>query len=508
MHIAWLLWYSVPGITSAIVFLVLDFWRRTTYGKLPPGPLGWPIVGNLLLLGNKPHESLFHLATKYGPLMSLSLGMKTTVVVSSPAMAKEVLKTHDHLLAGRTVIQSVKYTSHDKSSLTWAQCGSHWRMLRQISNTELFSVKRLESLQHFRRDQVLRTIQQILQEGIKGKSINIEDNMVDATVSLLGNMAFGKDMFVSHSPAFQEFKDSISKMMVNAGAYNLADYFPVLQWLDLQCIGRNTKIYMERVFGILDKFMEDRLAKRSKMMDGNDGPKDLLDVLLDMRGDELTLIDIRGYLTDIFAAGTHSSAKAMEWAMAELICNPEKMKRAQAELDEVVGRNQRVEESHIGRLPYLCAVVKEVFRLHPVAPLLIPHRAASTCEIGEYLIRKDTEVIVNVWAIGRDPAIWNEPSKFVPERFIDSKMSSVDYNGQHFELLPFGAGRRICVGLPLASRIIHLVLASLLHSFDWASPEGVTAEHVDMTVKLRLRSLQKAVSLKAIPTPRLPPDVY
>ena len=191
--------------------------------------------------------------------------------------------------------------------------------------------------------------------------------------------------------------------------------------------------------------------------------------------------------------------------MAELICNPEKMKRAQAELDEVVGCNKRVEESYTDCLPYLRAVVKEVLRLHPVAPLLIPHRADSNCEIDGFVIPKNTQVIVNVWAIGRDPAIWNEPSKFVPERFIDSKMSSVDYRGQHFELIPFGAGRRICVGLPLASRMIHLVLASLIHSFDWTLPKGT--EQLEMTEKFGITKA-KGVPLEVIPMARLPPDVY
>ena len=172
MDIGWVLKYSLLGITPAIIFFLVDVLRRKT-SRLPSGPPGWPIVGNLLQLGNAPNQSLFHLATKYGPLMSLSLGMKTIVVVSSPAMAKEVLKTHDHLLAGRTVLQSVKVLSYDKSSLAWSQLGSQWRMLRRISHTELFSVKKLESLQHLRRDQVFQTIQQILQEAIKGKSINI-----------------------------------------------------------------------------------------------------------------------------------------------------------------------------------------------------------------------------------------------------------------------------------------------------------------------------------------------
>jgi len=507
MDIGGLLWYSVTGIASVFIFFALDVWRRKTYCRLPPGPPGWPIVGNLFHLGNKPNEALFHLATKYGPLMSLSLGMKTAVVVSSPAMAEQVFKTHDHVLSGRTVIQSVQCLSYDKSSLVWAQYGSHWRMLRRISNTTLFSVKRLEALQHLRREQVFRTIQQILLESKKGKSVNIRDIMVHSAVNLLGNMAFGKDMFDPHSPAFQEFKHSIGQLAANKAALNLADYIPFLQWLDPQGVARNTAISMGRVFGIVDKFIEDRLATRGKNLNGRDAPEDLLDALLDMRNHEFTVTDIKVYLIDIFGAGSETTAKTMEWAMGELICNPEKMKRAQAELDEVVGRNRRVEESDTDRLPYLRAVVKEVFRLHPVLPLLVPHRADSSCEIGRFVIPKHTQVIVNMWAIGRDPAIWNEPSKFVPERFLDNKMSSVDYRGQHFELIPFGAGRRMCVGLPLASRMIHLVLASFIHSFDWAPPKGMSAEQVDMTEKFGV-TMAKTVLLEVIPAPRLPPNVY
>ena len=112
---------------------------------------------------------MFHMATKYGPLMCLSLGVKTTVVVSSPAMAKEVLKTHDHIFAGRTVVQTVKTLSYDKSSLIWAQYGSHWRMLRRISNTELFSVKRLEALQYLRRNQIFRNNSADFAGKYKGK---------------------------------------------------------------------------------------------------------------------------------------------------------------------------------------------------------------------------------------------------------------------------------------------------------------------------------------------------
>ena len=209
---------------------------------------------------------------------------------------------------------------------------------------------------------------------------------------------------------------------------------------------------------------------------------------------------------DIFLGGSESTPKTVEWAMAELIRNPDKMKRLQAELDELISRNRMVEESDIERLPYLRAVVKEVFRLHPAVPMF-SRSAVNSCEIAGFVIPKDSQILVNVCGMGRDPQIWKEPLKFMPERFIDNEMISMDYNGQHFELIPFGAGRRMCVGLPLASRMIHLVLASLLHSFDWAPPKGMSAHQMDMSEKFGA-TMTKAVPLEAIPTPRLPPDVY
>jgi len=123
-----------------------------------------------------------------------------------------------------------------------------------------------------------------------------------------------------------------------------------------------------------------------------------------------------------------------------------------------------VPESDIGQLKYLQAIVKETFRLHPPAPLLLPRQAETTTEIRGYTVPKGTRVLVNVWAIGRDRELWAEPEKFVPERFLEKK--EIDFRGRDFELVPFGSGRRICPGLPLAARMVHLMLSTLLHRFQ------------------------------------------
>ncbi|XP_018730384.2 geraniol 8-hydroxylase [Eucalyptus grandis] len=183
--------------------------------------------------------------------------------------------------------------------------------------------------------------------------------------------------------------------------------------------------------------------------------------------------------------------------MTELLRNPEKLSRAQAELHQVIGKGKTIEEADISRLPYLEAVLKETFRLHPIAPLLLPRKSGEDFPIGGFTIPKGAQVYINVFAIGRDPSIWDDPDKFVPDRFLGS---DIDVRGQNFELVPFGGGRRICPGLPLAARMLPLMLGSLINIFNWKLEDGVIPENMNMEEKFGL-AVQKAQSLKAVPIP-------
>ena len=156
-----------------------------------------------------------------------------------------------------------------------------------------------------------------------------------------------------------------------------------------------------------------------------------------------------------------------------------------------------MKESDITRLPYLQAIMKETLRLHPAAPLLLPRKAESDVKVGDYVVPKGAQVLVNVWAVSRDPEIWDNPNEFIPERFLDS---NIDVKGRHFELTPFGGGRRICPGLPLAIRMVHLMLGSLIHSFDWKLEDGVEPETINMEDKFGI-TLQKAQPLRALAMP-------
>lgn len=187
---------------------------------------------------------------------------------------------------------------------------------------------------------------------------------------------------------------------------------------------------------------------------------------------------IDALLVETFGAGTESTTATSEWMLVELLRNPQALKKLRDEISQVIGgMNNVVKESDLPNLPYLEACFKETLRLHPPGPLLLPHRAVETCEVMGYRIPKDTQVMVNMWTIARDPKNWDDPSRFKPERFINSKM---DYIGRYFEYIPFGSGRRVCAGQPLASRFVPLVVASLIHGFDWILPNDMDPAQIDM----------------------------
>lgn len=191
-------------------------------------------------------------------------------------------------------------------------------------------------------------------------------------------------------------------------------------------------------------------------------------------------------------AGSETTSSTIEWALTELLSNPESLNKAKAELAQAVGSDRTFEEDDIANLPYLKAVIKETLRLHPPIPFLIPRRAMEDTDFQGYHIPKDTQVLVNAWAIGRDPEVWDEPWSFKPERFLGS---TVDYKGQNYELIPFGAGRRMCAGVPLAHRMLHFILGSLLHQFDW---ELDCKEKIDMNDRMGI-TVRKAEPLIAVP---------
>ncbi|CAL9097745.1 unnamed protein product, partial [Musa textilis] len=261
-----------------------------------------------------------------------------------------------------------------------------------------------------------------------------------------------------------------------------------------------------RFDAMLTKLLQEHEASKKERQ----GRPDFIDKLMENRvtedGQTITDVNIKALISDLFTAGTDTSAVTVEWAMAEMLRNPAILKRAQAEADAVVGRDRLLEESDLPKLAYLQAVCKEALRLHPSTPLSLPHFSYEECEVGGYRIPSNSRLLVNIWAIGRDPKVWADPLVFDPDRFVaGGEGAKYDPHGNDFEFIPFGAGRRICSGKLTGMVFVQYMLGALVHSFDWRLPDG--EEELDMEEKHGL-TISKAVPLKVLLTPRLSAAAY
>ncbi|KAF3646646.1 Geraniol 8-hydroxylase [Capsicum annuum] len=465
--------------------------------KLPPGPSPWPIIGSLHLLGAKPHGSLANLAKIYGPIMSLKLGQITTVVISSSTIAKQVLKTQDQAFSTRFIPDATHAHNHYQFSVVWLPVCPQWRTLRRIMNTNLFSSSRLDANQHLRSQKVKELIAYCDKCSQEGKVVDIGQVAFKTNLNLMSNTLFSKDLADPFSDSKVELKDVICSIMVEAGKPNLVDFFPILEKIDLQRIRRRNIIYAGKLYKLFGDLINERVEEKKK---GFNKKSDVLETLLNICEENFEEIDhnhIKSIFLDLFVAATDTSTSTVEWAMAEILKQPEIMKKVQVELAEIIGKGTLIEEVDVSRLTYLQCIIKETLRMHPPAPLLIPRRVDQDVELCGYIIPKGSQVLVNVWAIGRGFTLWEDPLLFKPERFWNS---NIDMRGQDFELIPFGAGRRICPGYPLALRMIPVMLGSLLNSFNWTLEAGIVPRDLDMEEKFGL-TLAKAQPLRAIPSP-------
>nr|WGJ63362.1 flavonoid 3'-hydroxylase F3'H [Hypericum monogynum] len=504
-----------PFVLYSFVVAVLGYFLislRSVYSgrRLPPGPKPWPIVGNLPHLGPMPHHSIASLARKHGPLMHLRLGFVDVVVAASASVAAQFLKTHDANFSSRPPNSGAKHLAYNYQDLVFAPYGPRWRMLRKISSVHLFSGKALDDFGHIREAEVAILIRTLVNAG--QSAVNLGNLLNICTTNALGRVMVGRRVFSDGStvadPKAEEFKNMVVEMMQLAGVFNIGDFVPLLEPLDLQGVAAKMKKLHKRFDAFFTNMLEDHKVA------GKEQHTDLLSTLISLKdiadgeGGKLTDIEIKALLLNMFTAGTDTSSSTVEWAIAELIRHPRVMAQVQQELDDVVGRGRLVADTDLPQLTYLQAVIKETFRMHPSTPLSLPRITAEDCEINGYNIPKGATLLVNVWAIARDPDAWAEPLVFRPERFLPGgEKPNVDVRGNDFELIPFGAGRRICAGMSLGLRTVSLLFATLIHAFNWELANGLPPEKLNMDEGYGL-TLQRAEPLVVHPKPRLLPQAY
>ncbi|GJM98657.1 hypothetical protein PR202_ga15686 [Eleusine coracana subsp. coracana] len=509
MEASTLLWLLYVSLASGLLYkLFLSKASTSKAPRRPPGPKPLPLLGNVLELQGEPHHALATLAAAHGPVMSLKLGATWAVVVSSAAAARDVLQKHDHLLAARSVSDAGRALGNHEHSIIWLPGSSPlWKRLRAVCTNRLFSARGLDATRHAREGKVRELVEFLGRHahsaggggGAAARPVDVGRVVFSCVLNVVSNALFSEDVADLSSDRAQELEMLVRDTVEEATKPNLSDLFPVLAKLDLQGRRRRSAELIGRFYDFFDAIIARRLdAGRDS---GGEREEDFLDLLLQLHAeDQISLKTIKSFLLDLFAAGTDTNAITIEWTMAELLRHPAAMSKVRAELRDVLGSKQHPDESDIARLPYLRAVVMESMRLHPPSPMLMPHEAmADGAEIGGFPVPRGTKVIINLWAIMRDPELWLEPTEFRPERFEGA--DQMDFRGKdRLEFMPFGTGRRACPGTPMATRVVTVIMANMLHAFEWRLPEGMKPADVDVRDRFGT-SLNMVTPLKAVPVP-------
>ncbi|CAH1419147.1 unnamed protein product [Lactuca virosa] len=438
-----------------------------THKNQPPSPRKLPIIGNLHQLGSNPHRSLQALTQAQGPLVLIQLGSVPVLVASTAEAAREILKTHD---------------------------------VRSIAVLALLSSRRVQSFKRVREEETRLLIDKIGENC--GSLVDLGDLLNSLTNNIVCRVALGRTY---HG---MKFNDLLARFAYLLGAFSVGNYIGWLSWVDrLSGLEARTKKVAEEFDEFLEVVLEEHINKKRTVEEGdiageNYESQDYVDILLDAQRENTTnfTLDrdvIKATIIDVFAAGTDTTFAAIEWAISELIRHPKVMKKLQKEVTEIAQGKSMITEEDLEKMHYLHAVLKETLRLHTPLPLLISRKSTEYVKLMGYDIPAGTQVIINAWAIGRDPSLWEDAEQFKPERFLNS---SIDYKGMHFEFLPFGAGRRGCPGIQFAIAINELVLANLVYKYDLALPDDVRGEELDMSEYTGL-TLHRKFPLLVVPNP-------
>lgn len=482
-----------------LVLYVLTKHFRNKIQNLPPSPFpALPIIGHLHLLKKPLHRSLSKISNRHGPVVLLQLGSRRVLVVSSPSAAEECFTKNDIVFANRPHLLAGKHLGRNYTTLPWAPHGDLWRNLRKISSLEILSSNRLQLLSSIRTEEVKLLIRRLFKNN--DQIIDLKSSFFELMLNVMMRMIAGKRYYGENEAEVEEgrrFREIVTETFQVSGASAVGDFLHVLA-----VIGGTEKRFMklqEKRDGFMQELVDEprrRMGNNKSCFSNERNYKTMIEVLLTLQESEPEYYKdetIKDLMVVLLSAGTDTTAGTVEWALSLLLNNPLILKKAQNEIDKVVGQDRLIDESDVAKLPYLHCVIKETTRMYPVGPLLVPHESSEECVVGGFQIPRGTMLLVNIWAIQNDPKIWDDAAKFKPERFDGSEGVR-----DGFKLMPFGSGRRSCPGEGLAMRMAGLTLGSLLQCFEW---DRVSQEMVDLTEGTGL-SMPKAQPLLARCTSR------
>ncbi|KAG4911558.1 hypothetical protein AAZX31_19G014100 [Glycine max] len=511
---------GVLSLTLFFLFLYNPFKFALGKKEAPEVAGAWPILGHLPLLSGSetPDRVLGALADKYGPIFTINNGVKKVLVISNWEIAKECFTKNDIVVSSRPKLLGIELMCYNQAMFGFAPYGPYWRELRKIVNLEILSNRRVEQLENVRVSEVQSSIKELFNVWSSNKNnesgyalLELKQWFSQLTYNMVLRMVVGKRLFGARTmddEKAQRCVKAVKEFMRLMGVFTVADAIPFLRWFDFGGYEKAMKETAKDLDEIFGEWLEEHKQNRAFGENNVDGIQDFVDVMLSLfDGKTIYGIDadtiIKSNLLTIISGGTESITTTLTWAVCLILRNPIVLEKVIAELDFQVGKERCITESDISKLTYLQAVVKETLRLYPPGPLSAPREFIEDCTLGGYNVKKGTRLITNVWKIHTDLSVWSNPLEFKPERFLTTH-KDIDVRGHHFELLPFGGGRRGCPGISFSLQMVHLILASLFHSFSFLNPSN---KPIDMTETFGLAKT-KATPLEILIKPRLSSSCY
>ncbi|KAK8919333.1 Cytochrome P450 81F1 [Platanthera zijinensis] len=469
---------------AGLIKLFISSYNEEEKKNLPPSPPSHPFIGHLHLLQKPLHQSLAAISSLHGPLLLLRFGSRPVLVVSSAPLADDCFTTNDVTLASRPKFPSFRTPSYNYTTMGTAPYGPWWREMRRIATVEVLSGHRLSFFSDVREAEARAFVRRLFRDasspGRDFKTVQLKQRLFGLTMNMIMMMMVGKRYYgevEANERQSQLFEEMMEESFTLAGASNVGDFLPwPLGWFAR--LGVKSKL--AQIHNYRDRLMQTLIDEQRKRRGAEEeeeeeaGHSTVIESLVSLQKSQpqhYTDLFIKCICLSLLSAGTDTSANTVEWAISLLLNNPEKLEKLEHEIDDKVGRGRLLEESDLPKLTYLNNVITETLRMYPVVPLLLPHESTKDFKLGGYNIPSGMMILVNAYAIQRDPEIWSEPMKFLPERFTD------DSKPERGKVFSFGKGRRSCPGEALAMREVGFVLGTLVQCFEW---RRVDSEDVDL----------------------------
>ncbi|XP_019093535.1 PREDICTED: cytochrome P450 705A5-like [Camelina sativa] len=491
----------------SIFFYLLFFKKIKVDYNLPRSPPSLPIIGHLHhLLSLLAHKSFQKLSSKYGPLLYLRVFSVPIVLVSSPSIAYEIFGAQDVNVSTRNFPMHEGSLFFGSLGYVNAPYGEYWKSMKKLIVTKLLGPQALKRSLSVRAEELERFYLTLLDKAMKKESFEIAEEAMKLINNTICKMIMGRSCSEENGEA-ERVRGLVTKSDALAKKLFLAAILPK----PLKAIGNS--LFKKELMDVSSKFdevLEEILLENKEKLEEHQQGTGMMDELLEAYGVEsaeykITRDHIKSFFVkyflpyDLFIAGTDTSTHTIQWIMAEIVNNSYILERLREEIDSVVGKTRLIQETDLPNLPYLQATVKEGLRLHPPIPLVV-RTFQERCKIGGFYVPEKTTLIVNGYAMMRDPEYWEYPQEFKPERFLASSRSSQkdEIRDELLKYIPFGSGRRGCPGANLAYVSVGTAIGVMVQCFDWK----IKGDKINMNESAGKIALTMAHPLKCTLVPR------